>query len=169
MIRTDFARDKTARKNLPILGAIKFGMMNFTSNNIKQYDMSRSARVLIGNCVKENLLPPNYKSFPGTAMLRFDQERGENLDRIRVRIPEAINSRQTAPVTTAPIRRVMTYNVPSWELARMKAAQEEELKQLMEPTSLVGAVKALNVKNSDVRDSRLSQGAQQRLRQKSRV
>ena len=83
--------------------------------------------------------------------------------KVHVRIPKNMDPRQAAPITDA------TLNVPNWELAGMKAAQEDELKQLMEPTSLVGAVKALNVKNSDVRDSRLSQGAQRRLRQKSMV
>ena len=77
----EFARNKTARKNLPILGAIKFGMMNFGSDTVRQMDMSRTARMLPGNRVKENLLPPNYTSFPESAMIRYDQERGENLDR----------------------------------------------------------------------------------------
>ena len=63
-------------------------MMNFASNGVKQLNMTRSAKVLAGNGVKENLLPVDYKSFPEIAMVRFNQERGEQLDRERVRIPE---------------------------------------------------------------------------------
>ncbi len=98
--------------------------------------------------MKETLLPHDYKSFPMIAMVRFDQERGEQLDRDRVRIPKAENLRQAAPVTAAPAKRVITLNVPSWELARMKVEQEEYRDKKMEPTSLVGAVRALNVRNS---------------------
>jgi len=141
-------------------------MLNFASNGVKPLDMTRSARMLVGNGVKENLLPVDYKLF---AMMRFDQERGEQLYKDRIRIPRAMNTRHDAPVTVTPAKRVITLNVPSWELARMKVAQEDELKQLMEPTSLIGAVKELNVRNSDFRNSRLNQGAQQRLRQKSKV
>jgi len=57
------------------------------------------------------------------------------------------------------------------EFKRLKAEREEEKRQQKEPTSLVGAVKALNVRNADVRvlakDTRSTQGAQQRLRQRS--
>ena len=72
MIRTEFARNRSARKNLPVLGAIKFGMMNFTSPNVRQLDMSRAARVLDGYGVKESLLPPDYQSTPVVAMIRFN-------------------------------------------------------------------------------------------------
>ncbi len=80
-----------------------------------------------------------------------------------------MDPRQAAPVTAAPAKRVVTLNVPSWELARMKAEQEEYKDKKMEPTSLVGAVRALNVRNTDARNSRSNQGAQQRLRQRSQV
>ena len=67
----------------------------------------------------------------------------------------------------------MTLNVPSWELHRFKASQEEINSRQDEPTSLVGAVRALNVRNADIRekttDTRSNQGTQQRLRQRSQV
>ncbi len=84
--------------------------------------------------------------------------------------------RQVTPVAVK--KKVMTILIPSWELAGLKAVQEEtekrnqELARLKadqeekfarlkaeqeelkrkekEPTSLVGAVRALNVRNSDV-------------------
>jgi hypothetical protein len=69
--------------------------------------------------------------------------------------------------------------VPSKELPTKKAAEKEtekrevEKRHQNEPTSLVGAVKALNAKNADVRilakDARPTGGAQQRLRQRSVV
>ncbi len=59
IIRTEFARNKAARKNLPMIGAIKFGMMNFGSPTVKPMDISRTARTLPGNGVKDSLLPPN--------------------------------------------------------------------------------------------------------------
>jgi len=114
----------------------------------------------------------------------------------RVIIPKVMQIRQVAPVEVK--KKVMT---SLWELSameavqeetekrerelvRLKAIQEEEFKRLKaereeekrrqkEPTSLVGAVKALNLRNADVRvlakDTRLTQGAQQRLRQRSVV
>ena len=72
-IRTEYARDKGARRDLPQLGPIKFGMFNYTSKNVRPQDMMRTARVLLGNGVKENILPPQYISFPETAMIRYDQ------------------------------------------------------------------------------------------------
>jgi len=69
------------------MGAIKFGMMNFTSNNVRQFNISLTARVPAGNGVKENLLSPGYKSLPEVAMLRYDQERGEQLNKERIKIP----------------------------------------------------------------------------------
>jgi len=73
-IRTEFAMNKAARKNLPILGGFKFGMMNFGSESVRRMDMSKMARVLPGNGVKEEILSPNYTSFPELAMIRYDQE-----------------------------------------------------------------------------------------------
>jgi hypothetical protein len=198
-IRTEFAMNKAARKNLPILGGFKFGMMNFGSDSVRRLDMSKMARVLPGNGVKEEILSPNYTSFPELAMIRYDQERGENLDMDQVVIPKVMEVRQAAPVVVK--KKVMTILVPSWELAGMKAVQEEtekrnqelarlkaiqeeeferlksereeEKRRKKEPTSLAGAVRALNVKNADVRilskDNKANQGAQQRLRQRSVV
>jgi len=126
-IRTEFAADRTARKNLPIIGSVKFGMMNFASITVKQLDMLKTARILEGNGLKDHLLPPGYQSFPEVAMLRYDQERGEQLSKERIRIPKPGYIRQVAPVQTGPVivKKVMTINVPSWELAGLKAVQEE--------------------------------------------
>jgi len=129
--------------------------------------------------------------FPELVMIRYDQERGINLDKDWVIIPKIAQVRQVAPVEVKK-KKVMTILVPSWELsakkaaeeelARMKAIQEEEFSRLKaereaekrrqnELTSLVGAVRALNVQNADIRvlakDTRPTQGAQQRLRQRS--
>ena len=49
-------------------------MMNFTSNGVKPLDMTRTARILAGNGVKDNLIPADYISFPEIAMVRFNQE-----------------------------------------------------------------------------------------------
>ena len=90
-IRTEFSQKRSDRKNLPVMGAIKFGMMNFTSNNVGQLNISRTARMLTGNGVKENLLPPGYQSLPEIAMLRYDQEQGEQLNKERVKVPKPGN------------------------------------------------------------------------------
>ncbi len=123
-------------------------------------------------------------------MVRYDQERGLNLDVERVTIPKVI--RQATPedvkkkVVTVPIpsRELSAKKAAEEELARMKVIQDEEFNRLKEerdrercrhsePTSLVGAVKALNVRNADVKilakDARPTGGAQQRLRQRSVV
>jgi hypothetical protein len=73
-IRTEFSLNKDARKTLPILGGFKFGMMNFGSESVRRMDMSKMARVLPGNSVKEEMLSPNYTSFPELMMIRYDQE-----------------------------------------------------------------------------------------------
>jgi hypothetical protein len=188
-IRTRFVLNNSDRKTLPKLGGFKFGMMNFGSETVRKMDMSKMAKVLPGNGVKEELLSPSYKSFPEISMTRYDQERGQNLDVDRIVIPKVV--RQDVPVEASQ-KKVVTILVPSWELsakkaadaelARMKAVQEEEFVRLKaereaekrrqsEPTSLIGAVKALNERNSDVRvltkNARPAQGAQQRLRDRS--
>jgi hypothetical protein len=178
-IRTEFALDNTARKTLPKLGGFKFGQMNFGSKTVERMDISKMARVQTGNGVKEEILSPNYKSFPELAMVRYDQERGLNLDVERVTIPKVV--RQATPedvkkkVVTVPIpsRELAAKKAVEEELARIKAVQDEERRRQSEPTSLVGAVKALNVKNANVKilakDARPTGGAQQRLRQRSVV
>jgi hypothetical protein len=82
--------NKAARKNLLILGGVKFGMKNFGSESVRKLDMSKMARVLPGNGVKAEILSPNYTSFPELAMIRYDQERGLNLDMDRVIIPKVV-------------------------------------------------------------------------------
>ena len=113
-----FALNKSTRKTLPILGVFKFRMMNFGSESVRRMDMSKMARVLPGNGVKEEILSPNYTSFPELAMIRYDQERGENLDMDRVIIPKVVQVQQVAPVEVK--KKVMTILVPSWELSAMK-------------------------------------------------
>jgi len=95
-IRTRFALENSKKKTLPKLGGFKFGMMNFGSATVERMDMSKMAKVPPGNGVKEELIPPGYKSFPELAMTRFDQERGEHLDVERIVIPK--NVRQDVPV-----------------------------------------------------------------------
>ena len=43
-------------------------MMNFGSESVRRMDMSKMARVLTGNGVKEELLSPSYTSFPELAI-----------------------------------------------------------------------------------------------------
>ena len=81
---------------------------------------------------------------------------------------------------------MITLNAPSWEVSAKKAHDEEiakleivqkefarmqaeqEVEKRRQPTSLVGAIKDLNVRNTDVKiltkDVKPAQGAQQRLR-----
>jgi len=149
-IRMEFARTKTSRKDLPQLGPIKFGMFNYMSKNVKPHDMSRTARTLLGNGVKESILLPNYVSFPSEAMLRFAQERGlrKHLNLVKVLKPvvmcQGVMRQALAPQGS-----------PRQDVAK---PQMEEKKIAAEPTSLVGAIKALN----KINDGRT--GAQQRLR-----
>ena len=86
----------------------------------------------------------------------------------------------------APTKKVITINVPSWELSAKKAHDDEitkleivlkefdrmqaeqEAEKCRQPTSLIGAIRDLNVRNANVRiltkDAKPAQGAQQRLR-----
>jgi len=121
-IRTEFALNKSAKKTLPILGGFKFGMMNFGSESVRRMDMSKMAKVLTGNGVKEEILSPSYTSFPELAMIRYDQERGQNLEVERITIPQVV--RQVAPVEVKK-KKVITILVPSWEFSAKKAAEEE--------------------------------------------
>jgi len=73
-IRVMFSEDKTARKDLPQLGPMKFGMFNYTSTNVRPQDLSRTAKTTLGNGVRESILPPDYVAFPDEAMTRFRQE-----------------------------------------------------------------------------------------------
>ncbi len=67
--------------------------------------MSRAARVLNGNRVKGNMLSPDYKSTPDVAMIRFDQEQGEQLDKKMVEIPRMAKVRQVGPAPRKRLRR----------------------------------------------------------------
>ena len=120
-IRTEFALDKSAKKTLPKLGGFKFGMMNFGSETVRRMDMSKMAKVLAGNGVKEEMLSPSYKSFPELAMIRYDQERGQNLEVERIIIPKVV--RQATPEDVK--KKVVTVPVPNRELSAKKAAEEE--------------------------------------------
>jgi hypothetical protein len=144
-IRTEFSKDKTARKDLPQLGAMKFGMFNYTSGNVKPQDLSRTAKTTLGNGVRESLLPPDYVAFPDEAMTRFRQERGLLKHREVVKVPRPVVVRQ------GEARQVTT--------AVTAVVQKEDQKVVVEPTTLKGAVIAHNKAN----DGRTT-AAQQRLK-----
>jgi len=140
-IRVMFSNDKMARKDLPQLGAMKFGQFNYTSKNVRPQDLSRTAKKTLGNGVRENILPPDYGMFPEEAMTRFRQERGLLRHLNIVRVPRPVIMCQ------GEVRQAMAAKV-----------QKEEKK---EPTTLAGAVRALNKLN----DGKVTT-AQQRLRDK---
>jgi len=96
-------------------------MMNFGSETVRRMDMSKMAKVLAGNGVKEEILSPSYKSFPELDMIRYDQEQGQNLEVERIIIPKVVG--QAAPVKVKK-KKVITILVPSWELSAKKAAEE---------------------------------------------
>ncbi len=100
------------------------------------------------------------------------------LDRERIRIsqPAPVVVEGDKKIISVPARQV---TIPSGELARLKmvqerefaklkAEQEKKMDQRKEPTSLVGAVRELNSRNSVDRTGRTSTGAQQRLRLRER-
>jgi hypothetical protein len=143
-IRVMFSKDKMARKDLPQLGAMKFGQFNYTSKNVRPQDLSRTAKKTLGNGVRENILPPDYVMFPEEAMTRFRQERGLLRHLNIVRVPRPVIMCQ------GEVRQAMAAKV-----------QKEEKKVMNEPTTLAGAVRALNKLN----DGKVTT-AQQRLRDK---
>jgi len=149
-IRTEFARDKTSRKDLPQLGPIKFGMFNYTSKKVKPQDLSRTARTMLGNGVKESILLPQYVSFPDTAMIRFAQERGLLRHRELVKVVKPVvvcpgvvrqakalqESPRQAVVVSAPNRDLVSQRKEDWkekEMEQLAKLQKEELKTAMEP------------------------------------
>ena len=64
---------------------------------MEEFARDKTARVLNGNGVKENMLSPDYKSTPDVTMIRFDQERDEQLDKKEVEIPRMAEVRQVVP------------------------------------------------------------------------
>jgi len=155
-IRVEFSQDKTKRKDLPQLGAMKFGMFNYTSKNVRPQDLTRTAKITLGNGVRETILPPNYVAFPDEAMTRFAQERGllKHRDAIKIPKPVAVCQgvvRQDRTLPGPPIQ-VMATNVPTedWmkkELVELARLQRIERELLAEPTTLVGAIQDLNERN----------------------
>jgi len=143
-IRVVFSDDKTARKDLPTLGPMKFGMFNYTSTNVRPQDLSRTATTTLGNGVRESILPPDYVVFPDEAMTRFRQERGLLKHLKVVKVPRPVI------VCQGEVRQALAASV-----------QKEEKKVVTEPTTLAGAVRALNRLN----DGKVT-AAQQRLRSK---
>jgi len=162
-----FSEDKTAQKDLPQLGPMKFGMFNYTSKNVKPQDLSRTAKTTLGNGVRESILPPNYVAFPDEAMTRFEQERGflKHLKIVKVPRPVVVCQGEVRQVTTAVTASVPTRDLVSREDCRKKELmelaklQKKEQELLAEPTTLVGAIQELNLKN----DGRLT-AAQRRLK-----
>jgi len=131
-----------ARKDLPQLGAMKFGMFNYTSKNVRPQDLSRTAKKTLGNGVRESILPPDYVAFPDEAMTRFRQERGLLRHLKIVKVPRPV------VVCQGEVRQAVAASV-----------QKEEQKVVAEPTTLAGAVRAHNKLN----DGKVT-AAQQRLR-----
>jgi hypothetical protein len=123
-------------------------------------DVRKMAPVLAGNEVKVEKLSPGYESFPERAMVRYGQERGLHLNLDRIRIPAVV--RQATPVNMKKVVKVPSKELPIKETNRSCPD---------EPTTLVGAIQALNVRNADVpalaTAARPTGGAQQRLRQRT--
>jgi len=128
------------RSTLPVLGGFLFSQMNYTSTTVDMMDVRKIAPILAGNGVKMEKLSPDYESFPEKAMLRYGQERGLHLHLDRVRIPAV--TRQATPV----IMKKKVLEVPSKELP----SKETNRSHQDEPTSLVGAIQALNDRNAGV-------------------
>ena len=129
---------------------------------------------MLGNGVKENILPLQYVSFPDTAMIRYAQERGLQTTHEPVKVMRAVEVRQVA-APQGPLRQAEKASVPTrdpvkmsledvkkLELVRLVEVQKQEQKALAEPKTLAGAVRVLNELNA----GRTSTGAQQRLRAK---
>jgi len=121
----------------------------------------RTVKTTLGNEVREGILPLDYvvfrdesmtrsqqkrrnMGFPEEAMTRFRQERGLLRHQKIVKVPRPVIMCQ------GEVRQAMAANV-----------QKEEKKIVAEPTTLAGAVRALNALN----DGKVTT-AQQRLRDK---
>jgi hypothetical protein len=165
--------------------------MNVGSPTVGKLILTKMATQRPGVRVKELEIPASYTSFPESAMTRFDQERGERLSEKRVIIPrddfdeppvlQVMPALATSKkVTTAPrqdskysdkllaAKQAEEEKIVKKELERIAAAREEEKRR--HPTSLAGAIRELNIVNAPVKKlavvSRVSPGAQQRLRPK---
>jgi len=158
-IRVEFSQDKTKRKDLPQLGAMKFGMFNYTSENVRPQDLTRTARITLGNGVRETTIPPNYVAFPEEAMTRSAQERGLLQDKDTVRIPKPVAVcqgivRQAMTIPRPKIQAVAitptTVPKEDWmkkELMELAKLQRIERELYAEPTTLIGAIQELNERN----------------------
>jgi hypothetical protein len=118
--------------------------------------------------VRESILPPTYKSFPDEAMARFAQERGLLRHKEIVRVPKPViicqgTVRQVPKLPgskiSVPTRTLINQDWKERELVQLAEIQKEEQKVLVEPTTLAGAVRSLNILN----DGRAT-AAQQRLK-----
>ena len=90
-------------------------------------DMTKMAKIRPGIGVKEVMILVDYISFPNMAMKRFDQERGERLNKKRVVIPtdDTLTTRQDMSVPrseapapkrqAAPATKVKSLTNPNWE------------------------------------------------------
>jgi len=83
-LRAMFGMTGSGKNTLPALGGFKFGMMNVSSATVDRMNMTKMAKIRPGIGVKEVMIPAGYQSFPDAAMTRFDQERGERLNKKRV-------------------------------------------------------------------------------------
>jgi len=137
-----FSDDKTTRKDLPILGPMKCEMFNYTSTNVRPQDLSRTAKTTLDNGVRESILPPDYVVFQDEAMTRFRQVQGllQHLKVVKVPRPVVVCQGEVRQAVAASVQKV-------------------EKKVVTEPTTLAGAVRALNRLN----DGKVT-AAQQRAR-----
>jgi hypothetical protein len=196
-LQARFGMTGSGKNTLPAITGFKFGMMNVGSATVDRMNMTKMAKVRPGVGVKETMIPAGYQSFPDMAMKRFDQERGERLNEKKIVIPKDEDStlpiRQAMSVPTLKRQEVtapktISVHVPSRELAARKAEEEEivqlgivqkefdriqaeqEAERRRQPTSLVGAIRELDIRNAPVKVlakvSRLPQGAQQRLHER---
>ena len=130
-------------------------------------ELLRTAKMTLGNGVRESILSPNYVAFPDKAMKRFAQERGflRHQKIGKVHKPVVVCQGAVCQVTTA-----VTANVPTRDLVSREDCEKKELMELaklqkkkqellVEPTTLGGAIQELNLKN----DGRLK-AAQRRLK-----
>jgi hypothetical protein len=134
-------------------------MFNYTSENVRPQDLTRTARITLGNGVRETTIPPNYVAFPEEAMTRSAQERGLLQDKDTVRIPKPVAVCQgiVRQAMTTPRPRIQAVTITpttvpkeDWvkkELMELARLQRLEREMYAEPTTLIGAIQELNERN----------------------
>ncbi len=122
-------------------------------------DLIRTAKVTLGNGVRETTIPLNYVAFPEEAMTRSAQERGLLRDKDIVKIPKPVAVCQgiVRQAMTIPRPRIQAVTITpttvpkeDWvkkELMELARLQRIERELYAEPTTLIGAIQELNVRN----------------------